>query len=62
MYSWSIGVEGRYLNKHNFGLSYIDSYSPYRTNPDGTVTSDQTIGSPVQNNHGRISFNYRVSF
>ena len=62
VYSWSIGVEGRYLNKHNFGLSYIDSYSPYRTNPDGTVTSDQTIGSPVQNNHGRISFNYRVSF
>ncbi len=62
VYTWSVGVEGQYQYKHNFGVSYIDSYSPYRANAAGIVTSDQTIGTPVQNNHGRISFNYRVSF
>ncbi len=63
VYNYSIGIAGKYMNKHNFTLRWVDSYSKYKVNPaSGIVTTDHTIGAPVQNNHGWISFSYRTSF
>lgn len=63
VYSYSIGVAGKYKGVHNFTLRWVDSHGKYRVNPAaGYVTSDHTSGSPVQNDHGWVSLSYKVSY
>jgi len=63
VYSYTIGVAAKYKGKHNFTLRWVDSRGDYDVNPaSGYVSTDHTTGSPVQNDHGWISFSYKVSY
>lgn len=59
VYKWSIGLTGTYRYKHNFSLVYADTEGRYETS-GGAITD--TIGGPVQNDHGHLSFTYDVTF
>jgi Protein of unknown function (DUF1302) len=62
VYNYSIGVAADYQSKHFFTAEWIDSHGEYEVNPaSGYVTSDHTVGSPVQNDHGWLSFTYKVT-
>jgi hypothetical protein len=62
VYNYSIGVAADYQGKHFFTAKWIDSHGEYEVNPaSGYVTSDHTVGSPVQNDHGWLSFTYKVT-
>ncbi|WP_235584235.1 DUF1302 domain-containing protein [Pseudomonas aeruginosa] len=63
VYSYSIGVTGKYRGVHNFTLRWADSYAPYKINrAQGIVTSDHTNGDAVLNNHGWLSLSYKATF
>ncbi|WP_076590858.1 DUF1302 domain-containing protein [Herminiimonas arsenitoxidans] len=59
--SWSIGLTGKYLARHEFSLKYAEARSRYNTDPATGVVTTTNGSNAVQSNHNWIFFTYKTS-